>query len=126
MAKAADDPLTDPLTRLREICLALPETNERISHGSPGFFIKDKKTFASFHDDHHNSGRIDMWCPAPPGVQEQMVEAEPERFFRPPYVGGRGWLGVYLDVDPDWEEVAGVIEEAFRHVAPKTVLKQLD
>ncbi len=126
MAKAAGGPLTDPLTRIREICLALPETSERLSHGSPSFFIKDKTTFASFHDDHHNSGRIDIWCPAPPGVQEQMVEAEPERFFRPPYVGGRGWLGVYLDVEPDWEEVAGVVEEAFRHVAPKTVLKQLD
>lgn len=124
MAKAA--PATDPLTKIREICLALPETSERISHGSPSFFIREKKTFASFHDDHHGSGRVDVWCPAPPGVQEQMVEAEPERFFRPPYVGGRGWLGVNLDVEPDWDEVAGIIEEAFRHVAPKTVLAQLD
>lgn len=123
MAKAAS---TDPLTKIREICLALPESSERISHGSPSFFIREKKTFASFHDDHHGSGRVTIWCPAPAGVQEQMVEAEPERFFRPPYVGGRGWLGVYLDVEPDWDEVAGIVEEAFRHVAPKTVLKQLD
>lgn len=126
MAPAANDELSDPLIRVREICLAFPESSERISHGSPSFFIREKKTFTMFHDDHHGSGRIALWCPAPPGVQEQMVEAEPERFFRPPYVGGRGWLGVYLDVDPDWGEVAGIVEEAFRHVAPKTVLKQLD
>lgn len=123
MAKAAS---TDPLTKVREICLALPESSERISHGSPSFFIREKKTFASFHDNHHHSERVDLWCPAPAGVQEQMVEAEPDRFFRPPYVGGRGWLGVYLDDDPDWDEVAAIVEEAFRHVAPKTVLKQLE
>ncbi len=122
MAKAP----TDPLAKIREICLALPESSERLSHGSPSFFIKEKKVFTMFHDDHHDSGRIDIWCPAPAGVQAQMIEAEPERFFSPPYVGGRGWLGVNLDVEPDWEEVAGIIEEAFRHVAPKTVLKQLD
>lgn len=121
MAKAVD-----PLTKVREICLALPETSERLSHGSPSFFIREKKTFVSFHDHQHGDGRVTIWCPAPAGVQEQMVEAEPERFFRPPYVGGRGWLGVSLEVDPDWEEVAGIVEEAFRHVAPKTVLKQLD
>lgn len=115
----AADPLTDPLARIREICLALPETNERLSHGSPSFFIRDKTTFASFHDDHHHSERIDIWCPAPAGVQEQMVDAEPDRFFRPPYVGGRGWLGVYLDVDPDWEEVAGIVE-AGREASPGT------
>lgn len=126
MATTDEDALNDPLTRIREICLALPETSERLSHGSPSFFIREKKTFASFHDDHHGSGRIDVWCPAPAGVQEQMVEAEPERFFSPPYVGGRGWLGVNLDVEPDWDEIAGIIEEAFRHVAPKKVLEQLD
>lgn len=122
MAKAP----IDPLTKIREICLAFPETNERLSHGSPGFFVRDKKSFGHFHDDHHNDGRIAIWCPAPPGVQEQMLEAEPARFFRPPYVGGRGWLGVNLDVDPDWEEMAGILEEAYRHVAPKTLVKQLD
>ena len=121
MAKAS----ADPLTEIRRICLALPETSERLSHGAPTFFIREKKTFTTFHEDHHGDGRTGIWCPAPPGVQEQMVEAEPERFYRPPYVGGRGWLGVNLDVDPDWDEVAGIIEEAFRHVAPKTVLRQL-
>ncbi len=123
----AQDPVVvaDALGHIREICLAYPETNERLSHGSPSFFIRDKRTFVSFHDDHHHSDRVDIWCPAPPGVQEQMVEAEPERFFRPPYVGGNGWLGVYLDIEPDWDEVAGVVDEAFRHVAPKTILKLL-
>lgn len=117
---------TDPLTAIREICLALPETSERLSHGSPTFFIREKKTFCTFHDDHHGDDRVAVWCPAPPGAQEQMVEAEPERFFRPPYVGHRGWIGVRLDVDPDWDELAGIVDEAFRLVAPKTVLKLLD
>ena len=115
-----------PLEEVRRICLALPETNERLSHGAPCFFIRDKTSFVYFHDHHHSDDRMNIWCPAPAGVQEQMVEAEPERFFRPPYVGVRGWLGVYLDVDPDWDEVAGIVDEAFRHVAPKTVLKLLD
>lgn len=122
MATAASDPLTE----IRKICLALPETSERLSHGSPSFFIREKKTFAMFHADHHDDGRVAIWCPAPPGAQEQMVEAEAERFFRPPYVGHRGWIGVRLDVDPDWDEMAGIIDEAFRLVAPKTVLKLLD
>ena len=122
MATAADDALSE----IRRICLALPETNERISHGSPCFFIRDKKSFLYFHDGHHDNDRVHIWCPAPPGAQEQMVEAEPERFFRPPYVGGRGWLGVHLDVDPDWDEVAGIVDEAYRCVAPKTLVAQLD
>lgn len=116
----------DPLTEIRKICLALPETSERLSHGSPSFFIREKKTFGMFHNDHHGDGQVAIWCPAPPGAQEQMIEAEPERFFRPPYVGHRGWIGVRLDIDPDWDEMAGIIDEAFRLVAPKTVLKLLD
>lgn len=114
------------LNEIRRICLALPETSERLSHGAPTFFIRDKKTFVMFMNDHHGDGRRGIWCAAPPGVQEQVVENEPERFYRPPYVGHRGWIGVRLDIDPDWDEVAGIVEEAFRHVAPKTVLKQLD
>ena len=120
---ATDD---DPVARLREICCALPEVTERLSHGSPTFFIRDKKTLATIHDDHHGDSRIAMWCPAPPGVQEQMVEAEPERFFRPPYVGHRGWLGLRLDIAADWGEVAEVVEEAYRLVAPKLLVKKLD
>jgi hypothetical protein len=72
-----------------------------------------------FLDDHHGDGRLALWCAAPPGVQAQLVEAEGHRFFRPPYVGHRGWLGVRLDVEPDWEEVTAICTEAYRCVAPK-------
>ena len=116
----------DPLIHLRAICFGLPEVTERISHGAPCFFIREKRTLVYFHDDHHGDGRVSITCPAPPGVQEQMVEAEPERFFRPPYVGHRGWLGMRLDIAPDWDEVAGLIAEAYRLVAPKTLVNQLD
>ena len=114
------------LERLREICLDLPEVTERLSHGAPTFFIRDKKTFVMFVDDHHGDDIVGIWAAAPPGVQEQLVDTEPERFYRPPYVGHRGWIGMRLDVVVDWDEVAGVAEEAYRHVAPKTLLKILD
>jgi len=119
-------PADDPLTRLREICLGFPEVSERLSHGAPTFFIREKKTLCTVHEDHHGDGRLAIWCPAPSGVQEQMVEAEPERFFRPPYVGRLGWIGLRLDISPDWDEVAGVVDDAYRKVAPKTLVKQLD
>ena len=111
----------EALEVVRGICLSLPETNERLSHGAPCFFIRDKKTFVYFHDDHHGDGNLGIWCAAPPGVQEQMVEAEPERYYRPAYVGHRGWLGLRLDVDRDDEELAGVITEAYCCVAPKSL-----
>ena len=88
------------LAQVRQICLALPEATERLSHGSPTFFVRDKKTFVMFVDDHHGDGILGIWCAAPPGVQEQLVDEEPERFFVPPYVGHRGWLGVRLDRRP--------------------------
>ena len=114
------------LERVRRICLALPEVNERPSHGAPTFFVRDKKTFVMFHDDHHGDGRLAIWCAAPLGAQEGMTQAEPERFFRPAYVGHRGWLGLRLDRELDWDEVAGVIEDAYRTVAPKTLVAWLD
>jgi hypothetical protein len=120
------DPDDDPLDHVRAICGALPEVNERPSHGSPTWFIRDKKTFASFLEDHHGDGRIAIWCAAPPGVQATLVEEEPERFFYPPYVGHRGWLGVRVDIDPDWEEVAAILEDAYRCIAPKTLINTLD
>ena len=92
----------------------------------PCFFIRDKKSFLYYHDGHHNDDRLAIWCPAPPGVQEQMIEAEPERYFRPAYVGHRGWIGLRLDIDRDDEEIAGLINEAYRCIAPKTLLKLLD
>jgi hypothetical protein len=114
------------LAKVRKVCLALPETTERPSHGAPTWFIRDKKTFVMFHDDHHGDGRLAIWCAAPPGVQELLVEEEPERFFRPPYVGHRGWLGVRLDVEVDWAELAGIVEDAYRVVAPKQLIAKLD
>lgn len=114
------------LQRLREICLALPEVSERLSHGSPAWFIRGKKTLAMYLDDHHGDGRLAIWCPAAPGVQEAMVGEEPERFFRPPYVGPNGWLGVRLDVEPDWDEITGIVEDAYRKVAPKRLAALLD
>jgi hypothetical protein len=110
------------LERLRGICLGLPETSERPSHGAPSFFVRDKKCFVMLVDDHHGDGRFAIWCAAPPGNQELLVQADPERFFRPPYVGHRGWLGVMLHGKVDWDEVAGIVEDAFATVAPKKLL----
>jgi hypothetical protein len=115
----------EALKRVRAICLALPETNERPSHGSPAFFVRDRQTLAMFHDNHHGDGRLAIWCPAPAGVQAELVRQEPDRFFVPPYVGHRGWLGVRLDVDVDWDEVADIVEDAYRLVAPKRLVAQL-
>src|SRR3954462_3734490 len=109
------------LERLRTICLALPETSERPSHGAPSFFILQKKCFLMLLDDHHGDGRFAAWCAAPPGNQELLVQAAPERFFRPPYVGHRGWLGVMLH-EIDWDEIEGIVEDAFATVAPKKLL----
>lgn len=111
---------------VRAICLALPEVEERLSHGAPTFFVRGKRSFAMFHDDHHGDGRLALWVAAAPGVQAEMVDEEPERFFVPPYVGHRGWLGVRLDRDPDWDEVAGICADAYREVAPKTLAARLD
>lgn len=116
----------DPLAAVRTLCLALPEVTERLSHGSPTWFIRGKKTFVMFVDDHHGDGILGIWCAAPPGVQEALVDEEPERFFRPPYVGHRGWLGVRLDRDLDRDELASIVEDAYRMVAPKTLITQLD
>jgi hypothetical protein len=115
----------DPLKALRKICLALPEATERLSHGEPTWFVRGKKTFVSYADHHHDE-RVAFTCAAPPGAQRSMVASDPERFFVPPYVGGRGWLGVRLDRDPDWDEIAEIIEDAYREVAPKRLLAVLD
>ena len=114
------------LGRVRGIALGLPEVSERLSHSAPSFFIRDKKTLAMFHHDHHGDGELGIWCPAPPGVQSELVDTEPDRFYVPAYVGHRGWLGMRLDRDPDWDEVAGVLIEAYRTVAPKKLVAQLD
>jgi hypothetical protein len=99
---------------------------ERPSHGSPTWFVRDKKSFVKYVDNHHGDGRLAIWCAAPPGLQGELVDQEPERFFVPPYVGHSGWIGVRLDRDPDWDEIAAICEDAFRKVAPKTLVRQLD
>jgi hypothetical protein len=111
-----------PLERVRELCLALPEVTERPSHGAPTWFVRGKKTFVMFHSDHHGDGRLALWCAAPPGMQEALVAAEPDHYFRPPYVGHRGWIGVHLDHGLEWNEIAGAIEDAYAEVAPKTLV----
>jgi hypothetical protein len=116
----------DPIGRLRALCLALPETTERISHGEPTWFVRGRKTFV-MGADHHHDDRLGFWCAAPIGAQSAHVEAQPERFFVPPYVGHRGWLGVYLDVaDIDWDEIADLVVEAYRSIAPRTLCAQID
>ncbi|SDM18190.1 MmcQ/YjbR family DNA-binding protein [Allokutzneria albata] len=115
----------DPLEQLRKLCLALPETTERLSHGEPTWFVRDGKSFVMYADHHHDD-RVGFWCAAPPGVQEEMVAEEPGRFFRPPYAGHRGWLGVYLDVEVEWAEIGEIVEEAYRMVAPRTLVARLD
>lgn len=121
-----DADVAEATDRLRAICADLPEVTERISHGAVTFFVRGKRSVCYLTDDHHGDGRLALICAAPPGVQEELVADEPERFFRPPYVGHRGWIGLRLDVDPDWDEVAQVVVESYRCVAPKTLIRQLD
>ena len=113
------------LNRLRKVCLALPETSERLSHGAPTFFVRDKKTFLMVLTNHHGDGRFAIWCAAAPGMQQVLVDADAERFFVPPYVGHRGWLGVSLDGALDWNELAGIAEDAYAEVAPAKLIAGL-
>lgn len=115
----------DVLDRLRRICLALPEVTERPSHGEPAWFVRGKRSFVTFADHHHDD-RVAFWCAAPEGIQPVLVEDDPARYFRPPYVGVRGWLGVYLDVPVDWDEVGRFVEDAYRCVAPAGLVAALD
>ncbi len=111
------------LERIRELCLALPETSERPSHGAPTFFVRGRRSFLMVLTNHHGDGRFAIWCAAPDGVQTMLVEADPERYFVPPYVGHRGWLGVRLDLDLDGNELAGIVEDAYAEVAPARLVE---
>ena len=112
------------LELIRGICLALPETSERLSHGAPTFFIRGKRSFLMVLTDHHGDGRFAIWCAAGEGVQQLLVEADPERFFVPPYVGHRGWLGMRLDRAFDPDELAGIAEDAYAEVAPARLVEE--
>ena len=124
---------TREFSRVRRIALALPQVNERVSHGEPCFFIQDKRPLCYYHDNHRGDGRISLWCPAPPGVALALASSEPQRFFEPtPSASGvfSNWLGVFLDTTGhnafDWSEIAEILKDAFRTVAPKKLVAELD
>jgi hypothetical protein len=115
------------LVKVREACLSLPEVTERASHGAPTFFVRGKKSFVTvWLDGHHDHTFPHLWCAGLPGAQAALTASAPDRFFRPPYVGHRGWIGVRLDGDVDWDEVAALCEDAYRAVAPATLVAILD
>jgi predicted DNA-binding protein (MmcQ/YjbR family) len=115
----------DPLARLRAICLALPEANEKVSHGEPTWFAGKGKVFAMLDDHHHGARHLSVWLPAGLGAQEALIESDPKRYFRPPYVGSSGWVGVVLDKGPDWGVVAWLVEQAYRLVAHRRLVAKL-
>lgn len=110
------------LRRVRALCLALPETSERLSHGEPTFFVH-KKVFVMFANNHHGDGRVAVWVPALPGMQAALIERDPQTFFRPPYVGVRGWVGIVLDEVSD-HDLSFHVSLAWELIAPKRLLKQ--
>jgi len=113
------------LTRLRKLCLALPESTEKEAWGAPTFRVKNK-LFVHYRNNHHGDGRIAAWCKELPERQMDVVESDPERFFVPPYVGPSGWVGVRLDRKPDWSIVHELVERGYRLVAPKRLVARLD
>jgi hypothetical protein len=106
------------LKKVRAFVHALPNVTEKISHGFPGFFVK-KKGFAYFLDNHHGDGRLALWCMAPLGAQAALVDANSDHYFVPPYVGVSGWVGVRLDRDAEWPQIAAVLESAYETRAAK-------
>ncbi len=110
-----------PLERVRAICLALPEAHEVEAWGAPTFRVKNK-IFAMYSDPSdvtHSGGRPGLWLKAAPGNQEAMIAAEPTRYFKPPYVGPSGWVGVWLDQRPRWREITELVDDSWTLVAPK-------
>ena len=122
--------MSDELERVRRLCLALPEATERVSHGESAWFVN--KQFAMFADHHHDD-RVGVWAAAPENAQARWLDTAPDRFFFPPYVGVRGWIGVYLDLpltgqarQAHWDDLAEIIEDAYRHIAPARLVRLLD
>lgn len=113
------------LDRVRGICLALPEAIEKEAWGGPTFRVA--KMFAMFADNHHSDGRLALWIKSTPEDQDVLVDNDPERFFVPPYMGPKGWLGVRLEKDRvDWDLVEELVEDGYRLIAPKKLVAQLD
>jgi hypothetical protein len=114
------------VARLRALCLEFPEATEKVSHGEPTWFAGKGKVFAMLDNHHHGSEHLSVWLPVPPGVQDDLVGADPARFFRPPYVGPAGWVGVVLDRRPDWTVVSKLLREAFLHRAGARLRTKLE
>ena len=111
------------LERVRRICSTLPETTERLSHGEPTFFVHNK-VFVMFADNHHNDGHIAVWLPVPSGFQVTLIETAPEIYFKPPYVGVRGWVGIELDRISD-KDLTYHIQVAWELIAPKRLVSRV-
>jgi len=111
---------SDPLERLRSVCLALPEAHEVEAWGSPTFRLRNK-LFAMYAsaDDHHGGGRPGVWVKSTHVNQDLLLHQDPNRFFSPPYVGPSGWIGIYLDKRPSWRVVAEIIRDGYLLIAPK-------
>jgi hypothetical protein len=113
--------------QVRPICLALPEVSERLSHGAPTWFVRGRSAFVTlWAEGHHADDFPHLWCAGPPRAQAELVVSESGRFFRPPYVGSRGWIGVRLDGQVDWAEIAELCQGAYRAVAPARLVARLD
>lgn len=124
MAKRTGDDAA--IQKLRTVCMALPEANEKISHGEPTWFAGKGKVFAMLDNHHHGSPHLAVWLPQTLDGQLTLLEADPVRFFRPPYVGPKGWIGVVLDTKPDWSEVAVLVRDSYRLVATAKLRNALD
>ena len=124
--------MADPLEEVRRICLALPETNERLSHGAPCFFVRQKRPLCYYHDNHRGDGRVSVWFPAEPGLQDLLVDPDGGPFFRPAASASgtfRNWVGMYidgLDHEVDWQQLRTLIEAAYRTIAPRGLVAHLD
>src|SRR6267142_7215750 len=114
---------SEQIERVRRICLSLPETWEKISHGEPTWFV-GKKIFAAFSNNHHNDGHVAVTIPAAIGIQEMLIQRNPKTFYRPPYVVGRGWVGIEVKQVSD-KELALHIQEAWRLIAPQKLIELL-
>ena len=115
---------TERINRLRAICLALPEATEKLSHGEPCWFAGKGKVFASLDNHHHGAAHLSVWLPMPPGMQAMLIDEAPEVFFRPPYVGHRGWVAVILDEHTRWDALEELVRTAFLHVATRRLAAQ--
>lgn len=116
---------SSPLERTRAVISKWPETSEKISHGSPTWW-GGKKTFASFHDNHHGDGRVALWVKAPLELRDDLVATNPAGLFVPPYVGPSGWIGIELDGSVPWTVIEDMLLRGYKMVAPKRALRALE